>query len=223
VSGRQYVALAYLRRRGQDGAAPSITGSSTTGAWAVSILTFPGGEDGIRRALLADLAKAAPDLLPGLICRLVAAHLDTCPADQARGSGRSVDEPTRRCPRARHPGRSSGQQAERLWKSPAIGLRALFRCERGACYAPWLNQATAGWWRAGGRPEAGQCSAAAYGATWGYQALAACRVPGCRFSRHREQLCCRHPAAWRKAGQPAISGWLAAAAADHPVGGVGAE
>jgi NACHT domain len=72
-----YLALAYLMRREQAGAGSTIAASDMTGAWAVSVLAFPGRGDGIRRALLASLAKTAPDSFPHLIERLIAAHLDT--------------------------------------------------------------------------------------------------------------------------------------------------
>lgn len=72
-----YLALAYLWRRAHAGGAPPKVDDSTTAAWAVSILASPGSRDGIRRALLADLAKAAPDDLPVLIGRLVVGHIET--------------------------------------------------------------------------------------------------------------------------------------------------
>lgn len=73
-----YLALAYLVRREQAGATPATAGTEAVSAWAISILTFPDWVDnGIKRVLLARLAQAAPDQLPGLVRRLVAAHVDT--------------------------------------------------------------------------------------------------------------------------------------------------
>lgn len=71
-----YLALAYLKRREQAGDASSATDASTIAAWAVPVLVFPERVDnGIKRVLLARLAEAAPDLLPGLIARLITAHI----------------------------------------------------------------------------------------------------------------------------------------------------
>lgn len=73
-----YLALAYLGRRERPEAGLSDASGSTVSTWAISILTFPDWvDDGVKRVLLARLAQAAPDRLPGVVRRLVAAYVDT--------------------------------------------------------------------------------------------------------------------------------------------------
>jgi integrase len=71
-------------------------------------------------------------------------------------------------------------------------------------------------WRQQGRPDLGAFIAATTPHTHGRAPLEPCAVPGCGRGRASQGLCARHARVWRRAGQPEVAGWAAAAPAQAP-------